>query len=249
MDEAEWLACEDPTKMVMFLRGKARDRKLRLFAVACCRRLLRKICLHPWYAHGITVAEHFADGKATVEELERVAQYPSSDWSLQHAPRFDPGEVTAAGQSVRITKLAISACWNAMEVEGGVEMADRASTNAAWVATQPEPVMPDDNGVSAGRLAAEQEVQADILRDIFGNPFRPIAAHRPWLTSAVLSLATAAYDERILPAGTLDADRLAILADALEDAGCDNADLLSHLRGPGPHVRGCWVVDVLLGKE
>ena len=61
-------------------------------------------------------------------------------------------------------------------------------------------------------------------------------------------LATAAYEERILPAGTLDSDRLAVLADALEDAGCDNEDILSHLRGPGPHVRGCWVVDLLLGK-
>jgi hypothetical protein len=61
-------------------------------------------------------------------------------------------------------------------------------------------------------------------------------------------MAQTAYDERILPAGTLDPDRLAVLADALEDAGCDNADILSHLRGPGPHVRGCWVVDLLLGK-
>jgi len=65
----------------------------------------------------------------------------------------------------------------------------------------------------------------------------------------VTALATAAYEERDLPAGTLDPDRLAVLADALEAADCDNADLLPHLRGPGPHVRGCWVIDALLGKS
>jgi hypothetical protein len=94
--------------------------------------------------------------------------------------------------------------------------------------------------------AAEAASQCLLVRDIFGNPFRPITPEPAWRTPAVVSLATAAYEERLLPAGTLDADRLAVLADALEEAGCDNADILSHLRGPGPHVRGCWVVDQLL---
>jgi hypothetical protein len=80
---------------------------------------------------------------------------------------------------------------------------------------------------------------------------RPLAAHTPpgpWLTPAGTALATTAYEERALPAGTLEPERLALLADALEDAGCANADLLGHLRGPGVHVRGCWCVDLLLGK-
>ena len=89
----------------------------------------------------------------------------------------------------------------------------------------------------------------DLLREIVGNPFRPVALDPAWRTPSVVSLAQAAYEERILPGGTLDSERLAVLADALEEAGCDNADILSHLRGPGPHVRGCWVVDLLLGKE
>src|SRR5262249_40384407 len=80
-----------------------------------------------------------------------------------------------------------------------------------------------------------------FLRDIFGNPFRPVSLDSAWRTSTAVGLATAAYEERILPAGTLDRDRLAVLADALEGAGCDSADILSHLRGLGPHVRGCWV--------
>src|SRR5262245_41808404 len=79
-----------------------------------------------------------------------------------------------------------------------------------------------------------------------GAPPPPPHSRRP---PAVLSISEAAYEERILPAGTLDPDRLAVLSDALEEAGCDNPDILSHLRGPGPHVRGCWVLDLLLEKE
>jgi hypothetical protein len=81
----------------------------------------------------------------------------------------------------------------------------------------------------------------DLLRDIFGNPFRPVSVEPHWLTPTVRNLAAAIYAGRAF-------DRLPVLADALEDAGCDNADVLTHCRGPGPHVRGCWVVDLLLGK-
>ena len=69
------------------------------------------------------------------------------------------------------------------------------------------------------------------------------------MTAEVVSLAEAAYDQRHLPSGHLDPQRLAVLADALEDAGCDNVDTLDHLRGPGPHVRGCWALDLALGKN
>ena len=88
-----------------------------------------------------------------------------------------------------------------------------------------------------------------LIRDIFGNPFRPSSLDCVSLTRTVTMLAQAAYEERTLPAGTLDPDRLAILADALEDAGCTDADILSHLRGPGPHVRGCFAIDLILGKK
>jgi hypothetical protein len=91
------------------------------------------------------------------------------------------------------------------------------------------------------------------VRDIFGNPFRPLPPVPPslleWNGGLVRSLAQAVYDDRHLPSGHLDAGRLAVLADALEDAGCADADVLAHLRGGGPHVRGCWVIDLLLGKE
>lgn len=99
---------------------------------------------------------------------------------------------------------------------------------------------------------AERNSLAMTLRDIFGNPFRPVTTDQSWLAwndGTTVKLAQAIYDERELPSGHLDSGRLAILADALEDAGCTNQDILGHCRGPGPHVRGCWVVDLLLGKE
>jgi hypothetical protein len=103
-------------------------------------------------------------------------------------------------------------------------------------------------GNTAEAVPSEPPVQAALLRDIFGNPFRPVSIHPAWISPTVTTLATAAYEERALPAGELDPARLSVLADALEEAGAD-ASLLAHLRGPGPHVRGCWVVDLLTGRE
>ncbi|QEL14637.1 hypothetical protein [Limnoglobus roseus] len=83
--------------------------------------------------------------------------------------------------------------------------------------------------------------QCDLIRDIFGNPFRPVTFSPSWLTPTVVGLAGGIYADRAF-------DRLPILADALQDAGCEDVDVLSHCRGDGPHARGCWVVDGVLGK-
>jgi hypothetical protein len=104
----------------------------------------------------------------------------------------------------------------------------------------------------ADALVSERAAQAELLRCIFGNPFRPATVNSAWLTwndATIPRLAQAAYEQRSMPTGHLDSARLAVLADALEEAGVTDAWLLEHLRGPGPHVRGCWVVDLLLGKE
>jgi hypothetical protein len=119
----------------------------------------------------------------------------------------------------------------------------RAAWHAAWHAAEAA-------ACHGGQKAktGEAKAQAALLRDIPGNPFRSVPLSPAWQTPQVVALAQAAYEQRGLPAGTLDVARLAVLADALEEAGCDQADLLDHLRGPGPHVRGCWAVDLLLGK-
>ena len=88
-----------------------------------------------------------------------------------------------------------------------------------------------------------------MLECMFGPlPFRSVPLAPLWLTPDVVKLAKAAYEDRHLPSGLPDGGRLAVLADALEDAGSDNADIVAHCRVPGPHVRGCWVVDLVLGK-
>jgi hypothetical protein len=96
---------------------------------------------------------------------------------------------------------------------------------------------------------AEEPVLADLLREIMGNAFRPESFNPALRTPTILSLGQAAYEKRQLPSGHLASTRLAVLADALEDAGCADAELLGHLRGPGPHVRGCWALDAALGKS
>ncbi len=114
---------------------------------------------------------------------------------------------------------------------------------------------------------ARMQLLADLLRDVIGNPFQPatpiwqpktldLSSPSPgmvvpivdWMTPTVEALVAAAYDDRD-PAGRLPPDRLAVLADALEDAGCTEPAILGHLRNPGPHVRGCHVLDLLLGRS
>ena len=89
---------------------------------------------------------------------------------------------------------------------------------------------------------AEFALQCDVLRDLVGNPFRPVSFNTEWRTSTVVSLAKTMYDSR-------DFGPMPLLADSLQDAGCEHEDILSHCRdASGTHVRGCWVVDLTLGK-
>jgi hypothetical protein len=105
-------------------------------------------------------------------------------------------------------------------------------------AGRPQHLHPDEFQTGVTR---EHAAQAALVRDVFGNPFRPVAFHRSWRTDTAVSLARTMYEER-------DFSAMPILADALQDAGCDNDDTLNHCRGNGPHVRGCWAVDLVLGK-
>ena len=131
----------------------------------------------------------------------------------------------------------------------GARYAAEAAAAAMLLAAQAavEAGLPGVEAATARRRIAV--LQAAVLRDIVGNPFRPVVAAPAWLTPDATGLARAAYDDRILASGELDPDRLAVLSDALEEAGCDDEAILDHLRGPGPHVRGCRVLDLILGKR
>jgi hypothetical protein len=104
----------------------------------------------------------------------------------------------------------------------------------------------EDGRLIPGHVFLSQ--QSHLLRCVIGYPFRPGSVEPTLLTATVTGLAAVAYEERALPSGELDPRRLAVLADALEDAGCSDPELLGHLRAPGPHVRGCRAVDLILGN-
>jgi hypothetical protein len=125
------------------------------------------------------------------------------------------------------------------------QFADGQRTREAVLALagKPEWAAMAESAWDAAVLWATQAIRPNqLLREIFGNPFRPVAVEAYWRTGNVVGLAQAIYQDHAF-------DRMPILADALEDAGCTNEVVLAHCRGEGPHVPGCWVVDLVLGKE
>jgi hypothetical protein len=239
MTAAEWLACTDPRRMLALLHGKASERSLRLFACACCRRMW------DWLSEArsrqaVEMAERYADG-----EVDGVELYGTSRLAENAAEMLMASAVTAGEEA------QANAAFAALHVTlGGDEMADYASSNASSAAFHAATA---NNALSAADARdTESLMQTHILRDIFSIPFRTVTISPFWLRwndAAVVRLAQAAYDNRILPTGTLDNTRLAILADALEEAGCTDEQILTHLRSGGEHYRGCWGLDTLLGKS
>jgi hypothetical protein len=221
MTRAEWLECTDARLMLESARGRVSERKLRLFVCACCRRYWGR--LDALHREAVEAAERYADGRATRRELAALDSAIVSQLAEEPAKRHP---LLAAAHDA----VAVPAPGD--DLGGYAPVAEGAS-------------------FSVSKYAPELD-QAALLRCLCGEPFRdapPAPAWLAWNGGAVPRIARAIYDDRDLPAGTLDRGRLGVLADALEDAGCDDADLVAHCRGAGEHVRGCWVVDLLLGKS
>ena len=131
-------------------------------------------------------------------------------------------------------------------IDAALDAGRGAAQSIMWSFRDATPAVGQDeeasHSASYTALLGEENQQVRLLRDIFGNPFRPITFSPEWLTDTVVSLVKGMYESR-------DFNAMPILADALQDAGCDQEELLTHCRGNGPHVRGCWVVDLVLGKE
>jgi hypothetical protein len=234
MTEEEWLACADPAPILMLLGGAARDRKLRLFCCACCRRIWESLPTEGREA--VEVSERFADGlvlstevQAAFERLEGIAQERGRPWA--------PDTLTYA-----ISSAGDASAPHATTVPMAVSAASTASKAAGCAAGD---AVPDEEYDRAYYAAERQEAseQARLVREVFGNPFRLVAFNPAWRTTDVTLLAKGIYDEKAF-------DRMPILADALQEAGCDNEDILNHLRDSNAtHVRGCWALDLVLGKE
>jgi hypothetical protein len=235
MTEAEWLASTKLNPMLDYLQGKASDRKWMLFSCACVRRIWRLVTDARCRSY-VEVAERFADGLASGEELNRAAEVIEVADDLED----EAGNHTfQAVESVGYTG-ALAAQTAAAKASDSASFA-AANASGEWSA----------EAWNAAE-AAEHRTQMVLLRDLFGNPFRPPPAIDPavlaWNGGTVRRLAQCIYEERQMPEGALDNARLGVLADALRDAGCDSEEILAHCRSEGPHVRGCWVVDCVLGR-
>ena len=229
MTEEEWLACVDPVPMLMHWEAKASPRKSRLLACAFCRQrwdFLRDEASRS----AVEVAERYADKQAPKRALV--------------AARKATRAVVLALDDPYWEQRAAHAALNAVEEKEWIAHGAAINVSGAVICSRPTP---------APELPKQYEetkaTQSALVRDVFGNPFRPVRRDPSLVTPVAFPLAQAAYAERALPSGHLDLSRLAVFADALEEAGCADAAVLSHLRSPGPHVRGCWAVDSVLGKE
>jgi hypothetical protein len=230
--EAEWLSCTNPKPMLEFVRGRASDRKLRLFAAACARHLWGSTEDEATAAF-LAAADRLAEAggmrvrtsRVRVPAGEVAIECGASDpvgpvWSVGpdgSRRAVDPGKVHPVLRAI----LEQVACW------------PPGHLLPAWL-----PLHLDHAGLGLAR-------QAGLLRDIVRGPFRPIflgpACPRP-NDDTIVRLAEAIYEARAF-------NKLPALADALVEAGCGDEQVLTHCRRRGGHVRGCWLLDVLLRKE
>ena len=245
MTEAEWLACADPIQLLKMLPTIITDhgfsfcsccrvrcrrsvrfcqfyRKLRLLTLGCCRRI------QSFLPHTVCVAVTNALEEYLENESEVEAYFDAvSAFDITRGARY-PKSRTQDDSAWNALYCSVHRKWtehfDETFAERRIEIAVTTSVDAVDCAGE-----------------SEKQAQRHGLLDIFGNPFRPIILAPSWLTSTVLALAEGIYADRAF-------DRLPILADALQDAGCENPNVLDHCRNPnGEHVRGCWVVDEILG--
>jgi hypothetical protein len=232
--EQEWLTCEDPDTMLRggleILAGQTgmrlSERKWVLFMVACLWPIV-DVFTDPRSRQLVYALERYAQGLLARHDMDALGAAPVN-------PRNPDDHSDVPKEVCSEERLRLAYAWDALVAAvppfQGYEFSEDAPNvafSAAQATTEPE---------------SQRTAQAKLLRDIFGNPFRPVAVEPAWLTPRVVDLIRIIYDDRAF-------DRLPLLADALEEAGCHNVDILAHCRGPGEHVRGCWVVDLLLGKD
>jgi hypothetical protein len=220
MTKNEWQTCTDPEVMLEFLGDKASRRKCILFVCACERRMWK----HPDCERAkVKATERYADGLASPKEVLATLQDIGID-----GVDLDFVEVSMGDDDWTNLESADVAEFAADVVHSKRKKTTDLEDERAWKAA----------------FAAEQAAQCELLRDIFGDRGRLPRIRTAWLTwnnGTVIDLATAIYEAR-------DFERLPVLADALEEAGCMQPAMLQHARGGGVHARGCWLVDRLLGK-
>jgi hypothetical protein len=242
MTEAEWLSETTPFDMFEHIKKEARSRRaalphrqLRLYGCAACR-LVWPLLTEEASRKGVEVSERFADGLAKRSELGR-ARETAAAVALALKPAREGKLLVATGKHPPSLAAEMATWASAESIQDVVEM---LSTAAAGLVLALKTRAVDEKEIATLREALRRLDR--LFRDIFGNPFHPMPSIAPgvrtWNDGAVVKMAKVIYDERAF-------DRLPILADALEDAGCDDTDILGHCRSAELHVRGCWLVDLL----
>lgn len=248
MTEVDWLASYAPGDMIAAtVPHLVSFRKLRLFLVGCCRRrwdLVRGEKL----AHCVEAAEAFADDADLGVELNEAMRHARD---LLHFAQVDSSESYSV-PPVRVACEVARAVWVVCDSDADLVrtiqfpppacfagfVSDSLAAADAWS----RDITPNDPDAFEAWVRDQLAADADLLRCVAGNPFRFTGVPVEWRTSTVVGLASGIYEERAF-------DRLPILADALEDAGCDRPEILNHCRDDGEHVRGCWIVDAILEQS
>jgi hypothetical protein len=223
MTETQWFVCDDPRQMIQFLsHARWSERQARLFAVACCRQLPK--LPDDRLQRAIETSERFADSQVDDVGLCNVMRIARDvvEWEARHD--------MASSQSHAAEVVAATVQYPTEDYTAVDEL-------IAWA--RAEHSTPSDARAIEDAL---RRTLTSFVRDIASNPFRPVTFTSEWRTDAAVTLARQMYESR-------DFSAMPILADALQDAGCNNDDMLNHCRDINQvHVRGCWVVDTVLGK-
>jgi hypothetical protein len=217
----EWEQISNPHMMLGCLRGRASDRKLRLFGVACW--LTLKEGVTDDLRRGLKEVERYTDGEIDPEAL----------WQVYMKMPGVVGRRLAVPRRMDIDEARRISRWAICPTE------EQPAASTSWGYVSPLGREYEKESTGHGRL----------LHDIFGEPWRRVRFDATWRTPDVCALAESTYGERDPKTWLLDPVRLGVLGDALEEAGCNDARLLAHCRGGGPHVRGCWVVDLCLDRR
>jgi hypothetical protein len=250
MNEQDWFTWWDAFDLLSWCEDdecKLNQRKLRLFAAACCRTIW-PLLTEDLTRRAVKAAEWVADHERDREVLLAVRREAEEALRVAEPAAHEPAAATR--ESVLAFHLANLAELLTREdfiyKHMAQDVADMVTGLAMLTPIPPQLWGTADGDAIAEKAAGERgEIDRGLVREIFCNPLRPLSAHPSWLRwngGAVASMAQTIYDDRAF-------ERMPILADALEDAGCTEAAIIDHCRGPGPHVRGCWVVDLLLQKQ
>ena len=212
MTEEEWLHPVDSSSLLDMI-ADGTSRKRRLLGAAVCYHLSTLIDL--------------ADGLEAIQAAEMYAD----GWERRSAMVYQGQRIGNTIDVIRRDGYSEAVHAIFAVCRPGIALDLKHLVHWASAATERVP----------DRVADAESNRLQFLRDIFGNPFRPVTFAPEWRTEAAIGIAAKMYDSR-------DFGNMPVLADALQDAGCEHADILAHCREPGTHVRGCWVVDLVLGK-